>query len=168
VELTHYQESSIQIITGDRGVGKSTYCLRRIEEAIEKGWKVAGLLSIALIREGEKLDIEIEDVKSGKKHLLASRISNSINGPRLGPWFFDEETIKWGNELLMRATPCDLLVVDELGILEFDQKQGFISAFDILDQGDFQLALVVIRPEYLDRALSNWPRSEVIWINQQE
>jgi len=164
MELGQINKSPIQIVTGDRGVGKSTYCQHKVDEAITKSWKVTGLLSIAQVADGEKIGIEIMDLSNGDRRILASRISSSFIGPRLGSWFFDEKTLQWGNEVLARALPSDLLVVDELGILEFDQEQGFTSAFEILDQGSFNLALVVVRPEYLDVAISRWSWADVTWI----
>jgi nucleoside-triphosphatase THEP1 len=52
--------------------------------------------------------------------------------------------------LLRRATPCDLLVVDELGPLELKLGQGLVAALDVLEEGAFSLALVVVRPELVD------------------
>lgn len=164
MELEQNRRSRLEIITGERGVGKSTYCLHKVIEARHAGRKVAGLLSIAKFRQGEKVGIEVEDLSKGERRLLASAIPGSSDDLRLGPWFFDNRTIEWGNKVLERTPSCDLLVVDELGILEFDRSQGFISAFDILDKGEFLLAMVVIRPEYLDRALDRWPWAEIIRI----
>ena len=164
MELELNRKSRLQIITGVRGVGKSTYCQRKITEARREGKKVAGLLSTAQFRNKEKVGIEIEDVCTGERRSLASTIPGSSNDIRLGPWFFNTRTIAWGNEVLEKISFCDLLVVDEIGILEFDQAQGFTSAFKILDKGEYILAIVVIRPEYLERAKDRWPQSEEILI----
>ncbi len=50
------------------------------------------------------------------------------------------------------SVPCDLLVIDELGPLEFNLKVGWLSALDVVKTGQFSLALVVIRPELLEPA----------------
>jgi nucleoside-triphosphatase THEP1 len=60
---------------------------------------------------------------------------------------------------LARATPCHLLVVDELGPLEIEREEGLLKAFDVLRRGDFALALVVIRPELVVKAQLRLPVS---------
>jgi len=158
------RKSSLLIVTGGRGAGKSTFCEQKAREAIQKGRKVAGLLSIAKFIQEEKVGIEIEDLSNGERQLLASIWRGTFKGPRIGPWFFNAQTIQWGNKVLQQSLPGELLVVDELGVLEFEREQGFMAAFDILDQGEYQSALVVIRPEYLERALERWPWAETNWI----
>lgn len=76
-----------------------------------------------------------------------------------GRFRFDPRTLAWGNEALRRATPCQLLVVDELGPLEVERQEGWTSAFDVLNKADFRLALVVVRPECLVRAQLHLPAS---------
>ena len=69
-----------------------------------------------------------------------------------GRFRFAPETIGWGNIVLAEATPCQLLVVDELGPLELERKGGWQEAFDVLRRGHFALALVVIRSELVVKA----------------
>jgi len=52
-----------------------------------------------------------------------------------------------GNQAIAAAPPCDLLVVDELGPLEFEQNIGWRATFEILEGQKYKLAIVVIRPE---------------------
>ena len=74
-----------------------------------------------------------------------------------GRFRFDPKILTWGNETLAHAAPCDLLVVDELGPLEIERGKGWQKAFDVLRGNDFTLALVVIRPELLERAQRRLP-----------
>ena len=52
----------------------------------------------------------------------------------------------WGNQTLNTSTPCDVLVVDELGPLEFERGIGLQNGFTAIDSRNFDFALVVIRP----------------------
>jgi hypothetical protein len=47
--------------------------------------------------------------------------------------------------------------VDELGPLEIVRGQGWQKAFNVLNRGDFRLALVVVRPELVDQARLHLP-----------
>jgi nucleoside-triphosphatase THEP1 len=72
--------------------------------------------------------------------------------------------IAWGNEVLRAATPCDVLIVDELGTLEFDRGEGWLTGLSAIDAGDYRLGVVVIRPELLAVAQRRWPHAQVIAI----
>jgi nucleoside-triphosphatase THEP1 len=153
--------SQILVISGWRGVGKTTLCQRLVDVARAAGWDVAGLLSTPRFVAGQKTGIEVEDLRSGWRRLLASLLENELQeGVRLGPWMFDEDLFAWGNRVLLSAIPCDLLVIDEIGPLEFDKNQGWTESFRILDRRSFRLAFVVIRPEYIDRFMERWPDAE--------
>jgi hypothetical protein len=60
-----------------------------------------------------------------------------------------------------QAVPCGLLVVDELGPLEFERAQGWLSGLTALDSGEYELGLVVIRPELMGAALARWPEAGI-------
>ncbi len=61
--------------------------------------------------------------------------------------------------------PCDLFVLDELGPLEFDRHQGWTAGFDLLAAAStFRLAIVVVRPEYVQVFLQRFPQAETATI----
>jgi len=39
-----------------------------------------------------------------------------------------------GNQCIQAAHSADLLVIDELGFLEFDLKTGWMASFDVLKE----------------------------------
>jgi hypothetical protein len=68
----------------------------------------------------------------------------------------------WGNDVLGAATPCDLLIVDELGPLEFERNRGWTDGLAAVDSGDYRHALVVVRPQLLPAARARWPHAQVV------
>ena len=58
------------------------------------------------------------------------------------------------NQLLRNG---ELLLIDELGPLEFRGEGGFIAGFAAIDARHYRLAVVVVRPELLDAARQRWP-----------
>lgn len=149
--------AKIRLISGWRGVGKTTVCQRLAAAARAARWDVAGLISPARVVAGEKTGIEVEDLRSGQRQLLASCLLDELHGARLGCWTFNDEMFAWGNQALRAAIPCDILVIDELGPLEFDTGGGWSEGFRILDSRQYHLAIVVIRPEYTAQFLERWP-----------
>jgi len=139
----------VVLLTGERGVGKTHLCQQVVGQARKSGYSCAGVLSPAIISEGEKVGIDLVDAATGEERLLAEA-DNAGGEVRWGRYRFVRATLEWGAELLRGATPCDLLVVDELGPLELKLGQGLVAALDVLDEGAFSLALVVVRPELVE------------------
>ncbi|NLI41918.1 MAG: hypothetical protein GX421_12225 [Caldisericales bacterium] len=143
---------NLWIVTGWRGSGKTTFCQEMLQTARTAGWDVAGLISPAVFKDGMKESIWAEEIRSGEKRCLAAAHSQTGTDLPFGDWFFNRNTLEWGNQVLKASIPCDLLVIDELGPLEFNLSLGWVSALDVITTAKFRLALVVIRPELLERA----------------
>jgi len=133
------------ILTGERGAGKSTVCRETIALAQAKQYTCGGVLTLSRSNGAR----DVLDVSSG--HVRRLTVESDV-GPAMiqGRFRFDPETLAWGNEALTHATPCHLLVVDELGPLEIERRGGWLKAFDVLREADFKLALVVVRSDLFD------------------
>jgi len=150
----------IVLITGQRAVGKTYVCQSVVEEAQRRGYTCAGLLSPALFEGQQKVGISLVDVTSGEERPLATADAAPL-GVRRGRYRFVNSTLEWGTRVLAEATPCDLLVVDELGPLELEKGRGLVKALDVLAKGGFSLALVVVRPELVEQVRERLPAEEV-------
>jgi nucleoside-triphosphatase len=141
------------VLSGESGCGKTTLCAQVAGLARAAGLDVAGLLTTARLASGCKVGLDVQDVRSGRRRLLAEARAGCepAAGPATGGWRFDPEGLAWGAGLLRRATPCDMLIVDELGPLELLQGQGWQVGLDVLRAGGYRLALVVVRPALVAR-----------------
>ena len=137
----------IILLSGGRGVGKSTVCHKTVELAQRRAYTCGGIITLR----GARGELDIFDVQSGEVRRLTLE-PDARAAIVQGRFRFDPETLAWGNAALGRALPCHLLVVDELGPLEFERGQGWIKALDLLRGVDFALALVVVRPELVKQA----------------
>lgn len=141
------------VLTGERGIGKTTICRRTIALARAQGRTCGGILTLA--HEGAR---EVHDVRSGQVRRLTAPPDG---GPVVvqGRFRFNAETLNWASAALASSVPCDLLVIDEIGPLEIERDGGWIAAFDVLGGGGFALALVVVRPELVPAAQRRLPGS---------
>lgn len=110
---------------------------------------MAGVLTLPLLANGAKIAMEVEDVGTGERRALAEGAAIGEGTANLA-WKFDAAGLEWGTQVLRAATPCDVLVIDELGPLELIHDEGWGIAMDLLQAGNYRDALVVVRPGLLE------------------
>lgn len=132
------------------------------------GWDVAGILSLAVFEDAEKVAIDALDIRSGERRNLAAHQPHAETDLVIKRWYFDQRTLAWGNHILVDSAPCQVLVVDELGPLEFIQHKGWVKAMEMIDKGDYRLALIVVRPELLEVATERFHPDKVIEIHSPD
>lgn len=143
----------VVVLTGERGIGKTTICRKIVALAQARGFQVGGIVTLA-----HNDDREVQDVRSGEVRRLTA-------APHAGPvvtqgrFCFNRSTLRWAGTVLARSVPCDLLVIDEIGPLEIERDGGWVAVFDVLHAGGFALALVVVRPELVTSAQLRLPDS---------
>lgn len=152
------------ILSGWRGVGKTLFCQSFVQFARREGWDVAGILSPGRFKDGRKVAFDVEAIRSGESKPLAALEQQSPEDLVFSSWFFNRQSLEWANQILMGSFPCDVLIVDELGPLEFKRSAGFQKAFEAIHSRAFKLALVVIRPELVEQACQVFPVSRVLEI----
>ena len=159
---------ALALLTGARASGKTSWSRQLVDAARAAGLSAAGLLSPPVFTQGEKTGIALLDVATDERRLLAQRAAEGASGAAGTGWRFDAKTLAWGNGLLATLPPADLVLIDEIGPLEFDGKKGFLAAFAAIDARRYRLALVTVRPGLLDAALARWPWCEAIYDTEQQ
>ena len=152
----------IHLLTGEIQSGKTSLCLEVIEIARKAGIRLGGVISPGVFVSGEKTAIDLLDTRSGECRRLADGPGGRSSAISTKRWAFLPDTITWGNQVLKKAVPCELLMIDELGPLEFHRGEGLVTGFKTVGSGDYRAALLVIRPSLLDEALSRWNATKII------
>ena len=166
---TASSRGTVHVVTGERGAGKTSFCRVLVDEARshDASLVAAGVVSPKVFVQGREAAIEVIDVASGQHRRLATRRDegDTRDGPITVRWQFDADALAWGDTVLRAATPCDLLVVDEVGPLEFERGEGWIGGLAAVDSMAFATAFVVVRPVLVERALDRWPEARVTEID---
>ncbi len=152
----------IILLSGEIQTGKTNLSREVAQHYKEAGFKVAGLVSPAVFEGGEKTAIEVLNLISGERQLLAVLRKNHHTYLETKRWSFFPKVVAWGNQVLQNAVPCELLIVDELGPVEFIHGEGWLNGFCAIDSYQYQAALVVIRPSLIPQALERWTGARVI------
>jgi len=161
-------EGKIFLVSGEVESGKSRFCRQAAAALKERGWGTAGLLSLAVFEGKRKVAIDALDLRNEVRRRLAelTEPESPREGIQTNRWRFSPGTIIWCNQVLEAAVPCDLLVVDELGPLEFERNEGLLSGFDAVDSRLYRVSLTVVRPSLLENAIERWPAAETLTIKR--
>lgn len=132
------------ILSGSRGIGKSTVCQKVVEIARSRGLTCGGIIT----SKATDLDIIIEDIKTGVRSVLASELGR-YSGPHFGKYSFNPQGLQFGVTAIKHSVSDDILFIDELGHLEV-RGEGFAEAFEMLAGDRVNQVVVVIREGLLD------------------
>ena len=158
----------INLITGEKDVGKTILCSNLAEKLNLKGYSVAGIISPGIYSDDIKVGITALNIKSGEKVRLADYSPCwDIENP-LRIWKIHSDAILWGNDVLNKSVPCDVLIIDEIGYLEFENKCGWNKSFKILEEKRFKIAFVVVRIDLVETAFSHWGKAPIFKIENGE
>lgn len=158
------QRGKIWLVTGGRGTGKTRFCTHLVEKARQLNLDISGVLSPPVFNGDSKTGIQIEDLRTGERRLLAVKRIEGSNATSTQRWTFDDDVLTWGNTVLADCVPCQLLIIDELGTLEFERQSGLLNGFAALESGRFVSAVVVIRPELVEKATLRFQTREIVEI----
>jgi nucleoside-triphosphatase THEP1 len=149
------------LASGVSGIGKTTWCRAQVLRASQAGCTVGGLLSPGVYHQGEKVGIDLLDFSTGESRLLAELRPQELTNVPTRKWSMQADTLAWGNQLLQGMGYYDMVVIDELGPLEFLHHQGLLQAFDLVERRKYKTALVVVRPSLLELARGTWSEFDI-------
>ncbi len=112
------------VIVGDTGIGKTPWVEQLIESLQCKGETVDGIISKKIQETDNKWHHVLIRISTNKKCQLTTmdEIDTNIN---IGKFYFFKDSIKWGNEQFKSMKNFDWIIVDEVGLLEFNDG-GFL------------------------------------------
>lgn len=163
----------LNIITGPRGIGKTTALLAFIDRLKKEGEKTAGILSPAHFNGGnEKNGFDAEDQGTGERWQMA-RMDTSLDGPSFGPFSFSAAGLEKALNILRTALaePAGPFFLDEIGPLELRKGLGFSPILPLLGEAARKRdVFLVIRPELIDEFLDRFAgaaESRIITITEE-
>jgi hypothetical protein len=129
------------------------------------GIDCSGIISPAIFDGQVKIGIACQDIRSNETKFLARLRNPEDAGVTTKRWSFDPAVMHWTDDQLVKAVPCDLLIIDELGPLESEQDLGWRSGIHALESNLYHTALVIIRPSLLEIATHRFKPVQIIKIS---
>ena len=168
------------LVSGDRGVGKTTLCERLVGEARGRGITAGGVLCPGIFGQGgEKTGCLARDVSTGKEWPLGSR-TEDLDGIRWKGWSFSRLGFQQANRAVRDALDSGrgLVVLDEVGPVELRLRSGLEPSLRRLDEmfrdagtrdaGQSPSALLIVRTELLEELSARYsvPEGRVVTVDK--
>ena len=131
------------LITGPPRCGKSTLVKKLIDHFTSKGVKVFGFLTPEIMKDGNRIGFDVEEIHSKKRKRLARR--GNYDAPfKLGRYcVFLEEFNEIISQLeTVNLETADLLVIDEIGKMELFSEKFQIFVREVF-QSDHSLIATI-------------------------
>ena len=149
----------ITIVTGEKGIGKTTFLLKLIEDKKNKGKTPTGIMTPAVYDEDErKVGFYALNIAIGEQWELG-RSDKKLDGPSYGPFSFSERGFIRANEILGKvlAKGSSDVFLDEIGPLELEKGYGFSSILPLIISFNSNRNLyLVIRRSLIDNFVSRF------------
>ncbi len=152
----HIQNLPVCIVTGELHSGKTTFVLKLIEQLQQNRVRVGGIVAPGFWNTNERDGFNVIDVQTGKQLPLCRRDAKEFTEV-IGPFKFDKEGLTFGAEALSPAKleQCDLVVIDEVGLLEL-QGKGWKKSLDEIMSATSLPIIIVVRSSFVQRVCAQW------------
>ena len=134
------------LVVGESGSGKTCWCREYIDRRRKSGSSVGGILSPAIEKQGQRVGSNALDLLSGQEIPFArlSRHRSFKGGEKVGDYTISRDGILFACHAIERAVEsrCDLVVIDEVGPLEFHGK-GLMPAVELALASAINVLIVV-------------------------
>nr|MBC8402272.1 AAA family ATPase [Candidatus Neomarinimicrobiota bacterium] len=168
-KIARTDQPALIVVTGESGAGKSTWLQELQQELDNRSIEVGGVITEREYVSESTWKLVFTDITSGEKQVVAT-MEPREKALKTDHYYFDQAALDLGSQRLSAAAG-DWLIVDEVGILEFDY-QGFYSALKQISEQysgvlvlSLRKSLLVELDDFLTRELPqfhSWQRYFVI------
>jgi nucleoside-triphosphatase len=139
---------AVFIISGKQGGGKTTTLTKVINLLKKEGVKINGFSALGEWENGLRTAFFLEDIQSGTKKLLCKN-KEEDGFEKHGRFYFNPATIAFGRQLLLKAAPGNLLVIDEIGRFELNGKVWSVLLKELVEKPGHRL-MITVRDEFVE------------------
>jgi len=158
----------IFIITGLRNEGKTAYVKKIVEELKRKNFPVGGILSMKVMEDTRIIGYDIVDIETNDKEVFL-RVNEEIWKEKAGKFHINPKGLEMGIAILnpARLTDKKLVVIDEIGLLELENK-GWAGCLQELIRTSKNNLLITVRDTLIEDVLTKWNMKNVVLFKVSE
>lgn len=154
----------VWIITGKQNAGKSVLMMDIIAEVKQRGYPLCGLVSPGVYQDDLRIAIQVLDVGSGERTILAELKPGWDPGNPTKKWKMNEEAVQWGAARLGSMDPAGkVFFLDEIGIYEILEKTGWQKGLEILQEKTYYRAFISVRKEVVPEIIKICENADIFF-----
>ncbi len=142
------------LLTGKPGCGKTTVCGKVVGRLEDKGFRCGGIICPEVKESGGKVGSNVMDVRT-KEQAIMARLNCGVGsgGIKVGRYSLRQEGIEFGRNAIENASGCDVIAVDEIGLVELEDNGLMDAASKALNSGNTTIVIVRsrLKEEFLGR-----------------
>ncbi len=139
-----HEKPPVFIIAGNQREGKTTFLKETISELKRSNCIIDGIMALGIDENSERSGFRLIDIKTGEQMLLCTTRPHE-NWPKTGKFYFNPDSIEFGNDIISKIPGSSIGVIDEVGPLEMDGEGWDASLKRILEEHKNPLILVIRR-----------------------
>jgi nucleoside-triphosphatase THEP1 len=164
IEIRSKQNTNrkIYVVTGNIGTGKTSLIQNIVSKLQSENISVAGVVTTRIIENETTTGYDILNVATDEKARFL-RTFGENGQQRIGKYYIYAEGLKLG-ENSFKSTDAKLIVIDEIGKLEIDEKGWHNSIAQIISNSKSHL-LLSVREEVINEVLNKYQLSPEVIFN---
>ncbi|MBW6478003.1 MAG: DUF2478 domain-containing protein [Bacteroidales bacterium] len=150
------------ILTGQINQGKTGFTMQLIEMFQNQGLTVRGFVTLGNTNDKSRNTYKIKNLQSGEKTDLCSTQPDPAK-PNYGRFYFEESGIEKGRNIIAETLtqPTDLLVIDELGPMEINDR-GWAPVIEKVVEQNTCAQFWVVREKLVKPMMRKWNVGDII------
>jgi nucleoside-triphosphatase THEP1 len=132
----------IFILTGTVGCGKTSFLRRLLSFLNADGVEVSGFFAARVFDADTLAGYDLIEIAILRRHPFL-RMTEEAGRERVGPFFVDPAGTAKAAEIIRLSPPSSLLVIDEIGPLELQDKGHWPAVAPLLDDPDRNFVFVI-------------------------
>jgi nucleoside-triphosphatase THEP1 len=158
----------VYIVTGSIRGGKTTYVKKLTELLRSYNLKVGGILSERVMDGSVTIGYDVVNIETGKKTDFL-RLNGEYGKETIGRFTICSTGLAEGNNILSPGIQNEnhLVIVDEVGLLEIQNKGWANNIDELLDKSSNHL-LITVRDSYVAQVKAKWNLRDACVININE
>lgn len=163
-KLSQLNSKNIIIISGEKHQGKSTLAFNLAKELINKNFTISGFITKSYNKNGKRDRYDIVNLNTDEYKTLARIDKPDSYIANIGPYYFSEDGFQFAKTSIDFQN-SDIVFMDEIGLLEANQK-GFYSDLKELLESNITNIAIVVRKDFIETIENtfNFKHKEILYV----
>lgn len=159
-EIKKKTKNKIFIVSGPIGSGKTSCIITLVDMLKKQSIKAGGIYSKRVVENNVTIGYDVVDFNTNNTSPFL-RITEDDSLSKIGKYSILPNGLTFGNETILKSINYspDIIIIDEVGMLEIENKGWTKSIDEIINITDINI-IITVRECFLDRVIHKWDLNE--------